>query len=302
MIGAAVALLSDNLPGDAARMVPITTTMSPWRLGDLLELAFDLSMLGIPWIEQGLSIADPPLFDWWANQRQLANAWQEQLDQLLATPELPRIAALSAEICAVDTVARILGTTFAAVDRMRELAEYRAIADHVVLTIHQQRLRVLTAVVQAGEPLAAADRFRRRCERWTDLLIGPLLVRFGTSAFAYDARRSWEFGEDFDRDSTAEMMHRIVQPTLRSAFRGGLADLPMTSPTWDAACTALLNTVPTKLQAESLQRWRERRVISVAVTPEADGEPVVTAERSAWSLLARCLQLVDGRRQQPPKE
>lgn len=104
------------------------------------------------------------------------------------------------------------------------LAEYRAIADHVLLTIQQQRLRILTAVVEAGEPLAAADRFRRRCERWADpLSIGPTLVRFGTSGFAYDARRSWEFGEDFDMDPTAEMMHRIVQPTLRSAFR---ADSP----------------------------------------------------------------------------
>ncbi len=283
-------------------MVPIAPTVSPWRLGDLLEFAFDLSTLAVPWAEQGLSIEDPPLFDWWASQRQLAADWQAQLDRLLAAPTLPRIAALSAEICAVDTVARILGTTFAAVDRTRGLAEYRAIADHVLMTIHQQRLRILTAVVEAGEPLAAADRFRRRCERWTDLLIGPALVRYGISAFAYDARRSWEFGEDFDDDPASEMMHRIVQPTLRSAFRGGLADLPMSSPHWDATCSALLGAVPVTLQTEGFRRWSERRVILEAPTTETDREPPLTAERPAWSLLARCLRLVESRRQPRPEE
>lgn len=282
-------------------MLPLASTVSPWRLGDLLEFAFDLATLALPWAEQGLSIDDPPLFDWWASQRQLAADWQLQLDGLLAAPVLPRIAALSAEICAADTVARILGTTFAAVDRTRGLAEYRAIADHVVLTIQQQRVRVLTAVVAAGEPLAAADRFRRRCERWTDLLIGPTLVRFGTAAFAYDARRSWEFGEDFDLDPQAELMQRIVQPTLRSAFRGGLADLPMSSPHWDAVCSALLGTIPASLQNETLQRWGERRVMLEA-SAVTDTAAVTTPERPAWSLLARCLQLVEGRRQNPPAD
>src|SRR5690606_33057442 len=40
------------------------------------------------------------------------------------------------------------------------------------------------------------DRFRRRMERWTDALLGPLVAEYGIDEFAFDSQRAREFSRD----------------------------------------------------------------------------------------------------------
>ncbi len=285
-------------------MTELPAQKTAWHVSQVIELAADLSEVALPWAESGEAISDPKLFEFWEHGRQLTADWLRRIE-LLETTKKRHVAleydlllgTLANEIFSVEVVARLFATTLAALDRVRKTPEYRPIAENALFAIQHVRARLMALVLAGDEQHAPADRFRRRCERWTDLLIGPTLVRFGTAAFTHDARRSWEFGEDLLTDSTATVAQKLVRPSLLTAFRGQAGRSPIQAPAANAFLASMIKMVPAQTMTRQLQRWTE-----MIGTTDSDPLPSTRSwtktqgETEGWSLLDRCLGIVEKRR------
>src|SRR5690606_12402818 len=65
---------------------------------------------------------------------------------------------------------------------------------------------------------AAVDRFRRRCERWADALLGPITVRTGVSDYTLRPERAAEFAVGATSDPQGDSSWPLVLAGLRLAF------------------------------------------------------------------------------------
>jgi hypothetical protein len=76
-----------------------------------------------------------------------------------------------------------------------------------------------------SQQAVAIDRVRRRVERWTDMLIGYLIVHYDVSEFALNPASAYEFGRDIREEALApsSLGWQLTQTSLRVAFHG-LAD------------------------------------------------------------------------------
>ena len=96
------------------------------------------------------------------------------------------------------------------------------------LSVHQQcRASVLRLLLHSTclpvDQLAELDRLRRRVERWTDMLLGPLVTHYGNELadFAFDPRRARDFGAEQSQarfGTTARPAWSFLLAGLRSAF------------------------------------------------------------------------------------
>lgn len=285
-------------------MTDISTRSTPWPVSRVIEFAADLAEAAVPWAESTEPIADTLLFDFWGEGRQLTNDWLRRVDLLENTQHhrgaLDRdliLGTLANELFAMEVPSRLVGTVLAALDRQRKTPEYRPIAEHVLFAIQHVRARLLALILSGGEQHAAADRFRRRCERWTDMLIGPCLVRFGTAAYAHDARRSWEFGEDLLSDQGINVAQQLVRPSLLAAFRGPSGRSPIQSSSGESFLLSMMAMIPAGMMTTRLTHWATTSKLDRSdFISRHDSAAPADAETPGWSLLDRCLRIVEWRR------
>ena len=72
------------------------------------------------------------------------------------------------------------------------------------------------------EQVARLDTLRRRAERWSDVLIGHLVARYGIQAYAFELDRTRDFGSEQLRSATnaaaSQQLWDLYRLSLRSAF------------------------------------------------------------------------------------
>lgn len=129
----------------------------------------------------------------WKRSAQCFHGWREEL----VSAASPR---LYAELFAAELPLRIWCTAVDAAGRSRPGSPGPAVAGKVfsdLLDLRCMALRALAAEygLTASEA-AAVDRFRRRCERWTDVLVGPLADRSGVTDYAARPDRAADFVGD----------------------------------------------------------------------------------------------------------
>lgn len=285
-------------------MSSVARPQSYWPVRRVMELTADLAETALPWAEAAPEIADASLFELWDRGRQLAREWQRRLDLLKSQPVRSLslepdllLATLTYEVLAIEIPTRLIASICAVIDRRRERPEYRPIVEHALFSGQHVRHQLLTLILQRGDRAAALDRFRRRCERWTDLLLGPLLVRFGIAAYAHDPRRSWEFGEDQLADTPLDVSQHLVRPSFLAAFQGQAGQSPIQAESGALYLQSLLALVPEFVQNDRLQRWRTDLGHSAVILPfHAPTASTAEDDSSSWSLLDRCLKIADWRR------
>jgi hypothetical protein len=73
-----------------------------------------------------------------------------------------------------------------------------------------------------SDEAADLDALRRRAERWTDLLVAPLILEHEVNDFAFDPARSADFAEAFatdTADANQSAAWSLLLPSLRLIFR-----------------------------------------------------------------------------------
>ena len=145
-------------------------------------------------------------------------------------PEWDRLAPLIEEVFATEMLTRVWSGVLAARDRLHPLCGYGAVARNIFVLQLKVRQRALKLLVDGAARnkdvtrIAAADRTRRKLERWTDLLLAELVLRDKVVDYACDARRAREFGIDYFQNQT----HATYQSTWTLLIAGMRAAFPAT--------------------------------------------------------------------------
>ncbi len=144
-------------------------------------------------------------------------------------PSFPN--ALLEEILTGEVLARVWAAVLSAYDRRRGTHDAEPIVRSVLIGQLEARHRVLTLLVRASNVDTAwamrLNGVRRRCERWTDLLIGYLTGLEDVADFAIEPDRARDFAEDLQYRSNlagGRQAWPLVLSSLRAAFRQGLTD------------------------------------------------------------------------------
>lgn len=201
-----------------------------------------------PLIIEGTSpLAEGPLCVYWQHSKTLWPRRRRELDELCSemvandsSDRIQQVVTIASDLLIGELLTRVAGAVLTACDRRQRLRRAEPIARNV-LTVHQQcRASVLRLLLHStclpADQLAELDRLRRRVERWTDMLLGPLVAHYGNELadFAFDPRRARDFGEDQSQarfGSTSRPAWSFLLAGLRSAFPSPSGPTSVNDPT-----------------------------------------------------------------------
>ena len=130
------------------------------------------------------------------------------------------------EILCAEVLTRVWGATLTALGHRRCDGRIEPIVRNVLNGHLEARRRALELLVDGPripwEDAAELDSLRRRAERWTDLLVAPLVLEHDVHDFAFDAKRSADFAEAFatcDSAKNQSAAWSVLMPSLRLIFR-----------------------------------------------------------------------------------
>lgn len=146
---------------------------------------------------------------YWKQSRTRLRCWFAALRAMRTPPDLPsndgaqgqtgRLLILCREILVAEMLTRVWSTVLVAADRQRQTDAARAAVDAVYRGHLEARHEVLLLLADDGvfslADQISLDRFRRRIERWTDALLGPLVASYRVTDFAFDVSRAEDFAE-----------------------------------------------------------------------------------------------------------
>jgi hypothetical protein len=152
----------------------------------------------------------------WKRAVRCLRAWREELIHR-ATP------SLYAEIFSAELPIRVWCTAIAASERqVRGSGSAAAVAGKINSELLELRCLALQALAAdhglTTSEAAMLDRFRRRCERWCDAMLGPIIGRTGVTDFAFRPDRASDFAEQFSADPRGTATWPLVAAGLRLAF------------------------------------------------------------------------------------
>jgi hypothetical protein len=132
------------------------------------------------------------------------------------------------EILTAEVLNRVWTAVMCLSDRRRGAGDAEAVARSVYIGQMEARNRALNLMVYGqGFDIKEAvelNQLRRRTERWTDLLLGHLMIHHNASEFAFDAERAHEFADDLrDQGGLCGTAWRLTMASLRAAFSDGLS-------------------------------------------------------------------------------
>jgi hypothetical protein len=225
----------------ARSLVPSPAVLAEWALsGSLISKS------------ETLPQADgPALRHFWATQRRLQHAWLADLRHCggdLAA-EAHRFERVALENFLTELLTRVWATNWSIADRLRANCDSERVLLNVLQGIARVRREVLLLMVgdwdgPATDMISRVDRFRRRCERWTDLLVAGPGSRHGMWDFAVEPDRARDFGRDRNGGAESAAASLLISAGLRVMFASR----------WPSGCcegphfAALLTTITSTLR------------------------------------------------------
>lgn len=208
---------------------------------ELVELAALVAAHGPALLSADARIESRRLDDYWMASKCRIDRWLRALgdfrrlaQQTARRPSLDdwrRLAPLAEEILTGEVLTRVWGAVVTAGDRIRGADCGEPIARSILIGHMEARNRVLSLVLQGHgaerRHAVMVNRLRRRCDRWTDLLIGYLLRLHDVSSFAPSPDRARDFADDLRwQQQTAGGRHAwpLVLASLRAAMSKRLSN------------------------------------------------------------------------------
>src|SRR5262249_48758637 len=155
---------------------------------------------------------------YWSCSRAQDRLWLARLNECSAAADIAREAtphactkmtAVLSDILAGDLLCRVWGAVLTAAG-LPSFPAWSAPVGGAVFprraSVRRKALRVLCDFPgRQEEEIADCDRLRRRLDRWTDILVGHLVRRYGLDKFAIDPERAREYGTEQLEDSWETM-------------------------------------------------------------------------------------------------
>ncbi|MDA0281870.1 MAG: hypothetical protein O3B13_07230 [Planctomycetota bacterium] len=200
-------------------------------------------------IESSRAVTEQHLHNYWKCCRGRTMDWLRKLDALLSeagvTPpedhsRLWRTAEpLLAEVFVTEILTRVWATTLTAADLHRRESIGGPIARNTLKSHTEARNRAMSLMVDGlhvpVSQMSRVDCLRRKAERWSDLLIGHLVLNYQLDEFAFESTRSVEFGQSQMREvikATDEPVWEFVLAGVRLAF-SSTDDVELPSDVWN---------------------------------------------------------------------
>lgn len=186
-------------------------------------------------IESAAAVPEKHLHDYWKCCRGRTMDWLRRLDGLHseATVTVPcdhirlwqQAEQLIAEVFVTEILTRVWAATLTAADLHRKDIVGGPIARHTLKGHTEARNRAMVLMANTLQVptvlLSQVDRLRRKSERWSDLLLGHLVLNYQLDEFAFESSRSIEFGQSQMREiisATDEPVWEFVLAGVRLAF------------------------------------------------------------------------------------
>lgn len=207
---------------------------------ELVELAALVAAHSTLIVEGEHEVAQSATEQYWTASKCRLDRWLRLLKQLTvaaeqpprpATLSWPRVRPVLEEILASELLTRIWTATAAAYDQARSDQTIEPVARNI-LSGHLEARRRLLELLADGRAIELANaveinRFRRRVERWGDMLLAHLADSVAIEEFAFDADRARDFAEDLDREaahSERQVTCQLMLASIRASFATGLAE------------------------------------------------------------------------------
>jgi hypothetical protein len=218
----------------------------------LVEIGWLAARVGRQLIAGTTEPSPGPMQAFWQNARSLQAHWTGQLDvwSSATDPDLDHLEEIAGQLFTTELMCRVWATVLAEIDRQTGRSDLTRIARNTVNGLLQVRHRVMTHMVDvpaAQESRAAEiDRLRRRCDRWTDLLVGNTSGLEGTFDFAMNAERARDFAEEYAEEASVSRnaMNRLAAAGLRLAFVSQLPDVALNEPEFEKLTQSILTVLP----------------------------------------------------------
>lgn len=109
-----------------------------------------------------------------------------------------QLVCLSREILVAELLTRVWSSVLLARDAFHHQNACEQLARHVFLGQMEARGEILKLLTDPSRlpprQSIVVDRLRRRVERWTDVLVGPIVHQFNVTDFAFDGERAKDHG------------------------------------------------------------------------------------------------------------
>lgn len=167
----------------------------------MAELALIGSISGRSVRSDAVPPLGPIVQSFWSASRALQQRWLAELtgvDEKLASGSAD-FETVTLELFLTELLTRVWATHWTILDRAHGQIDAERLLRNTLSGMGRVRREVLLLMVKnwqgpSAELVSRLDRFRRRCERWTDLLIaGPASVH-GVWDFAVELERAQDFG------------------------------------------------------------------------------------------------------------
>jgi hypothetical protein len=173
------------------------------HVGDLLELGLVVATHAPVFIESRCALPQGAIEQYWSASKCRLDRWYRAFRAANdpASPSPAPVADLVTEVLASELLTRVFLAACEGHDGARGEEELQPVAHSVWLSHLEARRSALERMVHGpGIDLGAAvecNRFRRRVERWTDLLLGRLSGYCQPTRLAFDVERVADFSADF---------------------------------------------------------------------------------------------------------
>ncbi len=175
------------------------------NLRQTAEVAALASMVSEHVVQAEEPIATNALHAYWKSSQLRLKCWFAGLrtsppgrTTTLPPFHLRQQVCLSREILVAELLTRVWSTVLLARDVYHANDECQQLARHVFLGQMEARHEVLKMLADPNRlpsrETTAIDRLRRRVERWTDVLVGPMVIQYGVTDFAFDVERAKDHG------------------------------------------------------------------------------------------------------------
>lgn len=202
---------------------------------ELMELAAIVAAHGAVLVEGPTQLTAAALEDYWTTAKIRLDRWGRALAALTPppkpSPNLPFVAehhapaGLIEEVLTGEVLARVWTAVMCAYDRRHGQCEVEPLARSVLVGQLEARNRALTLLLRgAFDPIETQrlDQLRRRCERWTDLLLGGFGDESQWNELAFEPHRAAEFAAEFAPPAAPLRLRPAWQlwlASLRATFR-----------------------------------------------------------------------------------
>jgi len=217
----------------------------------------------------------------WQSCRSLQQRWTKILDDWTAAGllDVAILERLAPRVFSAEMAVRTWATILAGLDNQRGTDDFIRLARNAVTGLLQIRIGILSRVllIPASEAVRTEeiDRLRRRCDRWTDLLLGPLAFEADCFEFAFEQERAHDFGEEgliADPATGPHAVEHLVSAGLRLTFLQHLTAEPVDEPEFAELMQSILANVPHRAlhRDGSLRTLLEQRIAASRQRDEQD--------------------------------